>query len=317
MPEVVDGGVVTFRVNGRVAQTVPSTLYQKVRIPVDPADVIADGTIGLTMTTAGPGRRGRHLRPRRRGRVDAQDRARATGARRSPPTTVGRLLPADLGRDHGRRSPRTPTPTCSPPASTAVAALAYRYADDTPIELAASRCPRPRPPRPASAWWRWSRVDAGEVTTARVDHVGHPDADARPAPASPSSTPRALSRPTRSACRGTDAGEPVPGDQAAQHRARPAPSPTSGIDEVALTGYGSARPSSSSCAQDSFGVPVSSMDLHLEGSHTAFAEGSGARLDVRVNGALVDSDGPRRRRRPSTSTSRSRPASCARSTSST
>ena len=32
----------------------PSALYQKVRIPVTPADVIADGTIGLTMTTQGP-----------------------------------------------------------------------------------------------------------------------------------------------------------------------------------------------------------------------------------------------------------------------
>jgi len=54
MPEVVEGGSVVFRINGVVTKTVPSALYQKVRIPVDPADVIADGTIGLTMATQGP-----------------------------------------------------------------------------------------------------------------------------------------------------------------------------------------------------------------------------------------------------------------------
>src|SRR3712207_5406654 len=54
MPEVVEGGTVTFRVNGAVRTTVPSALYQKVRIPLDPPDVIADGTIALTMTTEGP-----------------------------------------------------------------------------------------------------------------------------------------------------------------------------------------------------------------------------------------------------------------------
>ena len=54
MPEVVDDGVVTFRVNGRVARTVDSTLYAKVRVPVTAADVIADGTIGLTISSQGP-----------------------------------------------------------------------------------------------------------------------------------------------------------------------------------------------------------------------------------------------------------------------
>ena len=38
MPEVVDNGVVTFRVNGRIALTLPSTLYAKVRIPVTAAE---------------------------------------------------------------------------------------------------------------------------------------------------------------------------------------------------------------------------------------------------------------------------------------
>ena len=63
-----------------------------------------------------------------------------------------------------------------------------------------------------------------------------------------------------------------------------------GIDSLALSGYGSVT-QQFELRQDSFGVPVSSMDLHLEGSHTAFSDASGARLDVRVNGDLVGSDG--------------------------
>ena len=41
--------------------------------------------------------------------------------------------------------------------------------------------------------------------------------------------------------------------------------------------------------QDSFGQPVDSMKVHLEGTHTAFTDGGGARLDVRANGSLVGS----------------------------
>ena len=54
MPEVVNNGVITFRVNGRIARTLPSTLYAKVRIPVTAADVVANGTIGLSMSSQGP-----------------------------------------------------------------------------------------------------------------------------------------------------------------------------------------------------------------------------------------------------------------------
>ena len=53
---------------------------------------------------------------------------------------------------------------------------------------------------------------------------------------------------------------------------------------LALSGYGSVT-QQFELRQDSFGVPVSSMDLHLEGSHTAFPEASGARLDVRQDPA--------------------------------
>ena len=60
--------MVTFRVNGRIAATVAVDAVPKVRIPVTAADVIADGTIGLTMASQGPAignlpaRRGRGAR---------------------------------------------------------------------------------------------------------------------------------------------------------------------------------------------------------------------------------------------------------------
>jgi hypothetical protein len=61
-----------------------------------------------------------------------------------------------------------------------------------------------------------------------------------------------------------------------------------GVEEATLTGYGSVT-ERLELRQDSFGVPVSSMRLHLEGSHTAFPDASSARLDVRANGTLIGS----------------------------
>ena len=110
MPEVVEGGTVTFRINGAVRETVPSALYQKVRIPVDPADVIADGTIGLTMTTEGPLAAGATCVPpggvasMRKIELDYRGTEVA-------PTSVADVLPADVGGHHGGhpRGRRAPT----------------------------------------------------------------------------------------------------------------------------------------------------------------------------------------------------------------
>ena len=104
MPEVVEGGSVVFTRQRPVVETVPSALYQKVRIPVDPADVIADGTIGLTMTTQGPVAAGATCVPAGGRRVAAEDRARLPG-RRGRPDDGRHVLPGGLGRDH-RGHPR-------------------------------------------------------------------------------------------------------------------------------------------------------------------------------------------------------------------
>ena len=114
MPEVVNNGVVTFRVNGRIASTVPSTLYAKVRIPVTAADVIADGTIGLTMTSQGPAI-GDVCRPA----------AGEASLRKIALSYRGQERPRRAWRTSSRRpaagstssSRRTPTTTCSRPGS--------------------------------------------------------------------------------------------------------------------------------------------------------------------------------------------------------
>ena len=108
MPEVVEGGTITFRVNGAVRTTVPSALYQKVRIPVDPADVVADGTIGLTMTTEGPAQAGAACVPT--GGVASMRKLeldyRGTEV---APTAVADFFPASSSGITWS-SPRTPTP---------------------------------------------------------------------------------------------------------------------------------------------------------------------------------------------------------------
>ena len=132
-PEVVEGGTVTFRVNGAVRKTVPSALYQKVRIPVEQADVIADGTIGLTMSTEGPATPGATCVPAggvasmRKIELDYRgtESAPTTVADFFPPTAAGVtvVIPEDAD------------PSMITAGLTAVAALAYRYDDDTPVNL--------------------------------------------------------------------------------------------------------------------------------------------------------------------------------------
>ena len=131
MPEVVNDGVVTFRVNGRGRADRAVDALPEGADPVDPADVIADGTIGLTMTTEGPTRRA-GLRPGGRGRHAPQDRARLP--RRGDRAHDGRPTSSrPLRRDHVV-IPEDADPELLAAGVAAVAALAYRY-DDAPIDL--------------------------------------------------------------------------------------------------------------------------------------------------------------------------------------
>ncbi len=283
MSEVVEGGSVVFRVNGRVVETVPSALYQKVRIPVDPPDVIADGTIGLTMTTQGPVAPGASCFPAggvaslRKIELDYRGTEVA-------PTSVGTFFPA-ASAGISVIIPEDAGPDMITAGLTAVAALAYRYDDDTPVALSL-QVP------PAETATATQRVVAlvegppGEVTTAVSTTVGIPLLTFTGTGEDLIDAARSLSTDTLGLS-GTDAENPSQQTKP-RNTARTRTFEDLGLDAVTLSGYGSTT-QQFELRQDSFGVPVSRMDLHLEGSHTAFPDASGARLDVRANGALVGS----------------------------
>ena len=282
MPEVVEGGTITFRVNGAVRETVPSSLYQKVRIPVDPADVIADGTIGLTMTTEGPLQAGATCVPvggvasMRKIELDYRgaEVAPTSVADFFPATSAGItvVIPSDAG------------PEMITAGLTAVAALAYRY-DDAPINLSLTV---PSPETASASQRVVALVDGppGEVTTEVSTTSGIPMLTLTGAGEALVDAARVLSTDVLGLS-GSDA-ENLSQEVKPRSTAKTRTLEDLGIDSLALTGYGSVT-QQFELSQDSFGVPVSSLDLHLEGSHTAFSEASGARLDVRVNGDLVDS----------------------------
>lgn len=283
MPEVVQGGSVTFRVNGAVRKTVPSALYQKVRIPVAPRDVIADGTIGLTMATEGPAPAGAACVPAA-GVASIRKIALDYRGAEVPPASLAEFFP-----------PSSPGITVVIPEDadsgmitaglTAVAALVARYDDDTPVNLALTV----PDPATASAGQRVVALAAGprgDVTTAISTASGIPMLTLTGTGDDLVDAARALSTDALGLS-GTDAQNP-------SLQTKPRSTDTTrtfdglGLGDVTLSGYGSVT-RQVELRQDAFGAPVSSMRLHLEGSHTAFSSGSGARLDVRANGDLIGS----------------------------
>ena len=282
-PEVVEGGTVTFRVNGAVRKTVPSALYQKVRIPVEQADVIADGTIGLTMSTEGPATPGATCVPAggvasmRKIELDYRgtESAPTTVADFFPPTAAGVtvVIPEDAD------------PSMITAGLTAVAALAYRYDDDTPVNLSLNVPPAGE----ATAGQRLVALvpgPPGDVSTAVSTTSGIPMLTLTGTGDALVDAARALSTDLLGLS-GTDAQD-LSQQTKPRSTARTRTLEDLGTDSLTLSGYGSVA-QQLELRQDSFGVPVSSMDLHLKGSHTAFPDTSGARLDVRANGDLVGS----------------------------
>jgi hypothetical protein len=283
MPEVVEGGTITFRVNGAVRTTVPSALYQKVRIPVDPPDVIADGTIGLTMTTEGPAQPGASCLPT--GGVASMRKVELDyrGAE-TPPTSVANFFPPSSA-GITVVIPEDGDAQMITAGLTAVAALAYRYDDDTPVNLSLT-APTAETATASQRVVALVAGKTGEVTTAVSTTSGIPMLTLTGSGDSLVNAARSLSADTL-ALSGTDA-QGLSQESKPRSTAKTRSLDDLGIDALALTGYGSVT-QQVELRQDSFGVPVSTMDLHLEGSHTAFADASGARLDIRANGDLVGS----------------------------
>ena len=282
MPEVVEGGTVTFRVNGAVRKTVPSALYQKVRIPLNRPDVIANGTVGLTMTTEGPAVPGTSCLPAA-GVASMRKIALDYGGAEVPPTSLADFFPATAA-SISVVIPANADDDMITAGLTAVAALAYRY-DETPVDLAL-KVPSAETATAGQRVVALVPGPAGQVATAVSTTAGIPMLTLTGAGTDLVDAARALSTDTLGLS-GADAENP-------SLEAKPRNTATTrtladlGVDGLTVTGYGSIT-QQLELRQDSFGVPVSSMKLHLEGSHTAFPAASGARLDVRANGSLIGS----------------------------
>ena len=161
MPEVVNNGLVTFRVNGRIARSIPSTLYTKVRIPVTAADVVADGTIGLTMSSQGPAI-DNVCRPAA-GEASLRKIALSYRGQELAPTTLADFFPASSSRIDVLIAADADDDLLEAGIA-AVAALNSRYPEGTEIELGALA----EAPTEAVATQRvvvFSAGRPGEVTT--------------------------------------------------------------------------------------------------------------------------------------------------------
>ncbi|GAB3255105.1 cellulose biosynthesis cyclic di-GMP-binding regulatory protein BcsB [Nocardioides dilutus] len=289
MPEVVNNGAVTFRVNGRIARTVPSTLYAKVRIPVTAADVIADGTIGLTMASQGPAVGG-VCRPAA-GEASLRKIALTYRGKERLPTSLANFFPPSSNRIDVLIAADADDDLLEAGVA-AVAALSSRYPDGTEIALGALA----DAPTTAVASQRVVVLSAGrpgEVTTdiAAAPRSGVPvltitaNGDDLPAAA------KALA-----VTEGGDtlqlandpAAEGISGELGKREPDLERSLADVGAGEVRLSGYG-VTAQAVKIPQDAFSSPVSGLEVHLQGAHTAVADADRARLDVRMNGELVGS----------------------------
>jgi hypothetical protein len=288
MPEVVDDGVVTFRVNGRVAQSVPSALYAKVRIPVTAADVIADGTIGLTVSSQGPA---------------IQDLCRPAAGEAS-----FRKVVLVYG---GTEQPPTTLATFFPPASAGIDVVIADEADDELLEAGIAAVAALSSRYPAGTDIRLTPASEAEPTGVASERVvviaeGRPGEITTDVTAEPDGVPtltiaavgedlgdaaRALALPqggdTLQLADDPDA-EGLTGQIGQREPDLELSLADAGAAELALSGYGTTS-QLVTLPQDAFSSPVSSIAVHLEGAHSAVPDPDRARLDVRMNGELVGS----------------------------
>jgi hypothetical protein len=203
--------------------------------------------------------------------------------RETPPTSVAGFFPT-TSAGITVVIPETADADMVTAGLTAVAALAHRY-DDAPVTLGYTV---PAAETASASQRVVALVDGppGKVTTAVSTTSGIPMLTLTGAGDTLVDAARVLSTDVL----GLSGSDPEDLSQVVKPRstAKTRTLEDLGVDSLAITGYGSVT-QQFALSQDSFGGPVSSLDLHLEGSHTAFSEAGGARLDVRVNGDLVDS----------------------------
>lgn len=282
MPAIVEGSSTTILVNGRAALTVPSTLYAKISIPLLPTDVTATGTLDLTLRhDPAPG-------------TTTCEPAPATTLRKlgleytgteTPPSSVATFFPQGAARIDVQ-VPSDADDDVLQAALDAVAALSHRYGADTPVELSTTDTPLPS----TGAGQRVVRVTGGggdvsttidpaaSVPTLVLAGGGLPLADAASALGTADLAVSGGASTTDGLSRQVETRDDGPTRTFAQLRqdSPPTASAAAGTDLLQIR-------------QDSFGTPVSSLAVHLEGTHSAVAEGSDARLDVYLDDQLIGS----------------------------
>lgn len=290
MPEVVNNGVVTFRINGRIAKSVPSTLYAKVRIPVTSADVIADGTIALTIASQGPAIQ--NLCRPAAGEATFRKITLDYRGTETPPTTLATFFPTtSAGFDVV--IPEDAGDDVIEAGLAAVSAVASRYPEGTPIRLTS-----PAELAAAGAGVASQRVVVleegrpGDITTTIETAAGGiPTLTVSATGDDLGNAARALALPQGSDTLQLADDPEVEGLNGQLGQREPDLEITladAGVADVALSGYGTTS-QLVTIPQDAFSSPVSSLAVHLEGAHSAVADPDRARLDVRMNGELVGS----------------------------
>lgn len=289
MPEVVDNGVVTFRVNGRITRTLPSTLYAKVRIPVTAADVVANGTIGLAMSSQGPAIGG-VCRPAA-GEASLRKIALSYRGKEQAPTSLANFFPPTSNRIDVLIAADADEDLLEAGIA-AVAALSSRYPEGTEIKLGTAA----DAPTTGVATQRIVVLVAGrpgEVTT---------DISVTPGVGVPVLTIAASGEDLGAAARAlalTDGGdtlqlandpqaEGISGELGSREPDLERSLAEVGAGEVVLSGYGITS-QLVKIPQDAFSSPVEELAVHLQGAHSAVSDPDRARLDVRMNGELVGS----------------------------
>ena len=289
MPEVVNNGVVTFRVNGRIARTLPSTLYKKVRIPVTAADVVANGTIGLTMSSQGPAIGG-VCRPAT-GEASLRKIALSYRGQEQPPTSLANFFPPTSNRIDVLIAADADDNLLEAGIA-AVAALSSRYPKGTEIRLGSAA----DAPTTAVATQRIVVLLAGrpgEVTTdiSVAPGVGVPAltiaADGEDLGAAARALALTHGGDTLQLANDPEA-EGISGEVGSREPDLERSLADVGAGEVALSGYGITS-QLVRIPQDAFSSPVAGLEVHLQGAHSAVPDPDRARLDVRMNGELVGS----------------------------
>lgn len=276
-------GSIDFLINGRVIKTVPAQPYQVVNLPLRPNDVGDGDLLNLTMS---------YEVPESDNDCAAADGSSASfrkiGLTYSGTETIARTLGTFFPPSASRIDvviPARANDDVIAAGLTAVASLAAVYPEGTPVMMATADAVLPR----AGASQRVVRIESGDgATQTRIDSKfglqtltltgsGQELKDAAQALGSPQL--QLADAPGTQGLAETLEAQDIPTDQTLEEL---------GTDRVQLSGYGSST-AFVGIRQDSFGGPVSEIDLDIIGTHSAVPEGNQAQLDTHFNGFLIDS----------------------------